>query len=235
MQIAVASALTSDGVVQISAGHADLRGHLMLGSSARGLVIVANGDGDHVYDETNAYVARRLQEAGFAALLIDLLTPNECAEDAETSALRFRHRLLASRLAKVTQWVRTDADFSGLAIGLFASGLCGRAALVASLASSSLKAIVCRGARLDVVVPRLVCVRAEVLLLVGERDTAHLDENRRACRLLPEGARLEVVPNAGHLLDDTEPLQRVVNATEFWFGRTLGPTSIPHSIPVGRQ
>jgi putative phosphoribosyl transferase len=220
-RITSSSDMTATMAVQIPAGSAYLRGRLMLGPAARGLVIIANGDGDHLYDETNAYVARQLCAAGFATLVVDLLTPNEAVEDAETSALRFHQSLLASRLMKVTQWVRAGVVFSGLEVGLFASGLCAGAALATASVTSSVRAVVCRGARVDVVVPQLHRVRAEVLLLVGERDTAHLSASRGAYWLLPESAQLEVLPNAGHLLDEPEALEEVAHQAERWFGRTL--------------
>ena len=69
--------------------------------------------------------------------------------------------------------------------------------------------------------PQLHRVRAEVLLLVGERDTAHLSASRGAYWLLPESAQLEVLPNAGHLLDEPETLDEVARQAERWFGRTL--------------
>lgn len=218
--------------VQIPVGSLYLRGRLMLGQGARGLVIIANGDGDHLYDETNAYIARRLCDAGFATLVVDLLTPNEAVEDAETSALRFHQGLLASRLVKVTQWVRAGVAFSGLEIGLFASGLCAGAALATASVFAAVRAVVCRGARVDVVVPQLHRVRSEVLLLVGERDTAHLSASRGAYWLLPESAQLEVLPNAGHLLDEPATLDEVARKAERWFSRTL-ETHAP-SFPAKR-
>lgn len=208
--------------VQIPVGGVTLRGSLALGNASRGLVIVANGDGDHVYDETNRYIARRLTAAGFATLVVDLLTPDECVEDAETSSLRFHQGLLATRLVKVTQWAHAGLMFSGLEIGIFASGLCAGAALAAASVASDLRAVVCRGARVDLVVPQLPRVAADVLLLVGERDSAHLDASRGAYWMLPDTARLEVVPNATHLLDDPAALERVAQGTERWFRRTLG-------------
>lgn len=222
--------LTSDISVQIPVGGAYLQARLTLGHGTRGLVIVANGDGDHLYDGTNAYVAQRLAGAGFAVLVVDLLTPNEAAEDAETSALRFHQGLLASRLVKVTQWIRAGFVFSDLEIGLFASGLCAGAALAAASVSHNIRAVVCRGARVDVVVPQLHQVRADVLLLVGERDSAHLNASRGAYWLLPESARLEVVPNAGHLLDERPALNHVVREAERWFTRTLDPRTVESSV-----
>jgi dienelactone hydrolase len=207
--------------VQIPVGPVILRGRLALGENARGIVIVANGDGDHVYDETNSYIARRLSAAGFATLSVDLLTSAEITEDAETSALRFHQGLLASRIVRVAQWVRSELQFSGVGIGVLASGLCAGAALAAASVSPILRAVVCRGARVDVVVPQLHRVRAEVLLLVGERDTAHLSASRGAYWLLPDSARLEIVANGGHLLDEPESLERVTREAERWFARTL--------------
>jgi len=212
----------SEGLVmQIPVGSIYLRARLLLPDNPRGLVIVANGDGDHLYDETNAYVARQLAEAGFATLAIDLLTPSEAVEDAETSALRFHQSLLASRLVRVTHWLRRRTVFRDLEIGYFASGLCAGAALAAASVAATVGAIVCRGARVDLVVPQIQNVRAPVLLLVGERDTAHIAASRGAYWLLPQSARLEVIPNAGHLLDDPLALERVVDVAERWFAETL--------------
>lgn len=213
--------LTTSILVQIPAGDVSLHGRLKFRRSARGVVIIANGDGDHLYDATNAYVADRLEEAGFAPLVVDLLTPQEAIEDAETSALRFHQVLLGSRLVKVAQWVRSGQTFAQLEIGLFASGLCAGAALAAASVSACLRAVVCRGARVDVVVPQLHRVRAEVLLLVGERDSAHLSASRGAYWLLPETAQLEVMPNAGHLLDEPKVLDGVARHAERWLSRTL--------------
>jgi dienelactone hydrolase len=212
----------SEGVaLQIPVGSTYLSARLNLTENARGLVIIANGDGDHLYDETNAYVARHLASEGFATLIVDLLTPREAAEDAETSELRFHQSLLASRLVRVTQWLRGRPALRDLEIGFFASGLCAGAALAAASVVDHVRAVVCRGARVDLVVPQLHSVRAQVLLLVGERDTAHIAASRGAFWLLPDSARLEVVPNAGHLLDDPIALDRVADEAERWFGETL--------------
>ena len=224
--------LTAGMAVQIPVGGVILRGRLALSEQPRGLIIIANGDGDHVYDQTNAYVAERLFEHGFATLVVDLLTPNELAEDAETSELRFHQGFLASRLVKVAQWIRTPLQFTGLELGFFASGLCAGAALAAASVASTVRAVVCRGARVDLVVPQLHRVRAEVLLLVGERDTAHLDASRGAYWLLPESAHLDVLPNAGHLLDEPVVLDHVVDEAERWFARTLDRSDVLAARPL---
>lgn len=207
--------------MQIPVASVYLSARLTLKENDRGLVIIANGDGNHLYDETNGYLARYLANEGFATLVVDLLTPREAAEDAETSELRFHQSLLASRLVRVTQWLRGRPAFRDLEIGYFASGLCAGAALAAASVSDEVRAVVCRGARVDLVVPQLHNVRADVLLLVGERDTAHMAASRGAYWLLPETARLEVVPNAGHLLDEPLALDQVGREAEHWFGEAL--------------
>lgn len=226
--------ILSDGLaMQIPVAATYLRARLALGEQPRGLVIIANGDGDRLYDKTNTCVARCLAEAGFATLTVDLLTPNEAAEDAETSALRFHQSLLASRLVRVTQWLRNRSVFAGLEIGYFASGLCAGAALAAASVVGDVRAVVCRGARVDLVVPQLHRVRAAVLLLVGERDSAHIAASRGAYWLLPDSARLEVVPNAGHLLDDGAALECVANQAEQWFGDVLDVNPAAHEVVDG--
>ena len=58
--------LSTGMAMQIPTGATPLRGRLALPKSARGLVIIPNGDGDHLYDDTNAYVAQHLFKSGFA-------------------------------------------------------------------------------------------------------------------------------------------------------------------------
>jgi len=227
--------MTASLSVHVPIGTVTLPGRLSLGQNARGVVIIAKGDGDHLYDETNAYIARRLSAAGFATFVVDLLTHDEASEDAETSALRFHQGLLATRLVKTVQWVRAALTFSGLEIGLFASGLCAGAALAAASVSADVRAVVCRGARVDLVVPRLHRVRSEVLLLVGERDTAHMDASRGAYWLLPDTADLEIVPDAGHLLDDRDALDVVAAKAERWFGRTLTHAAVSGDLEIAHE
>jgi putative phosphoribosyl transferase len=215
--IPILSAVT----VHIQAGAIRLEGQLTAPEDARGFVIVASADGDHTYERANAYLAGWLADAGFATLLISLLTPDEEAEDAETSALRFNQSLVASRLAKVTCSVRSRWPFVGMDIGYVAGGLCAGSALAAAAVLPTVSAVVCRGARLEVAERILHRVTAEVLLLVGEYDTSHLSADRRALANLPDSARLEVVPGAGHLLEDPDDLEYVARSAEAWFARTL--------------
>jgi putative phosphoribosyl transferase len=216
------SAATGSVPVRIPVESMLLTGKLAVPENARGLVIVANGDGDHIYDRGNQEVASYLADSGFATLLIDLLTPLERVEDAETSALRFDQALLARRLIKLTVWARSQAPLRDLRIGYFASGPCADAAVAAAGVSRLARAVVCRGAQVDAdAIPAGGC--GDVLFLVGARDTAHTRANREAVAQLPASATLYVVPDAGHALEEPHARLRVSHLAEDWFAWTLDP------------
>jgi putative phosphoribosyl transferase len=60
---------------------------LVLPQAARGVVLFAHGSGSSRLSPRNRYVANVLQNAGFGALLMDLLTVKEEAFDQQTAAL----------------------------------------------------------------------------------------------------------------------------------------------------
>jgi putative phosphoribosyl transferase len=81
--------------VLIETGSVTLEGELALPEGAHGLVIFAHGSGSSRLSPRNRHVAARLNAAGLATLLIDLLTPAEEATDQETGDFRFDIALLA--------------------------------------------------------------------------------------------------------------------------------------------
>jgi putative phosphoribosyl transferase len=92
-------------LVRIEAGQVTLEGNLSLPERARGIVLFAHGSGSSRHSPRNRYVARVLNEAKLATLLVDLLTPDEEAIDLRTAHLRFDIGLLAERLVGVTDWL----------------------------------------------------------------------------------------------------------------------------------
>ena len=93
-------------------------------------------------------MARVLQEAGFATLLMDLLSVEEEAFDAQTAALRFDIELLARRLGEVTWWLVGQKQTAKLPIGLFGASTGAAAALVSAAEIPALiSTIVARAAR----------------------------------------------------------------------------------------
>lgn len=192
--------------------------------TARGLVVFAHGSGSSRFSPRNRYVASRLQEAGFATLLVDLLTQEEEAEDARTLALRFDISLLTDRLMRAVAWALGQPQLRGLAVGLFGASTGAAAALrVASAKPGWVAAVVSRGGRPDLAQDALPHVRAPTLLVVGGADEPVLALNMQAVALLRCEKRLEVIPGAGHLFEEPGALQRVAELATEWFRRYLTP------------
>ena len=114
------SASTSNGVlVRVPAGPVILEGNLSVPESASGVVLFAHGSGSSRHSPRNRYVARELNSASLATLLIDLLTSEEEAVDAYTAKLRFDIGMLAERLVAATDWLRIRPETRNLDIGYF--------------------------------------------------------------------------------------------------------------------
>ena len=199
-----------------------LEGTLSVPALSRDLIVIPNGSGDATYTPSNDRLAAHFRHEGFATLSIDLLSREEAIADAETAKLRFDLSLVASRLLDVSEWVIAEPWMRGNTYGYFAAGITGAAALVAAAEHPfRLRAVACRGARTDLASEALACIQVPTLLLVGARDTAHLEANTRAIAALPTGSRLEVVPRGRHLLDDRWEMEHVAACASDWFAGTL--------------
>ena len=81
-------------LVQVPAGSVTLEGNLTLPEESRAIVLFAHGSGSSRHSPRNRYVARVLNEAKLATVLIDLLTLHEEVVDARAAQLRFDIDLL---------------------------------------------------------------------------------------------------------------------------------------------
>jgi putative phosphoribosyl transferase len=212
-------------LVRVAAGPVTLEGNLSLPERARGIVLFAHGSGSSRHSPRNRYVARVLNEAKLATLLVDLLTPDEEAVDLRTAHLRFDIGLLAGRLVGVTDWLTQYPDTRELRIGYFGASTGAAAALVAATQRpEAVGAIVSRGGRPDLAGPALARVRAPTLLIVGGNDFEVVELNRRAFALLRCEKQLEIVPGATHLFEEPGALEEVARLAREWFERYLTPT-----------
>lgn len=202
-----------DEEVTIPAGPVQLRGHLCIPTGAAGLVVFVHGSGSSRHSPRNRYVAQLLNAGGLGTLLFDLLTPGEEADRANV----FDIDLLAERLGHATAWLREQPAAQGLPVGCFGASTGAAAALwAAAEPDSQVAAIVSRGGRPDLAIPRLEAVRAPTLLIVGSRDEVVLELNRRAQAHLRCENRLEVVPGATHLFEEPGALDRVASLARDW-------------------
>lgn len=204
----------------VTVGPHRLQGLLGLPSEPRGLVIFAHGSGSGRLSPRNNHVARRLESAGFATLLLDLLSSEEEADRRNV----FDIPLLASRLVEATRWARGTAGLAGLPIGYFGASTGGGAALAAAARATGVAAVVSRGGRPDLAGPALPLVAAPTLLLVGSNDHQVLELNRQAMRHMRCTVELHIVPGAGHLFEEPGTLDTVVAEAVRWFALYLDHT-----------
>jgi len=198
-----------------------LQADLRLPVGARGLVVFAHGSGSSRFSPRNRQVARALVGAGFATLLMDLLTEVEAADRAKV----FDIDLLADRLTGAIDWTADQRELATLPVGLFGASTGAAAALAAAAARPArVQAVVSRGGRPDLAGDALAAVAAPTLLIVGGRDDVVLDLNRQARRRLRAPSELAIVPGATHLFEEPGALEKVTALTIGWFERGLVPT-----------
>jgi len=206
--------------VRVPAGPVELEGNLGVPQAAESVVLFAHGSGSGRHSPRNRQVAQTLREAGFATLLIDLLTPEEEEVDLRTGNLRFDIGLLAQRLAGATDWLAQNPDTNELQTGYFGASTGAAAALVAA-AEREVGAVVSRGGRPDLAGDALPLVKAPTLLIVGGNDVPVIRMNEEAMEQMRAEKKLEIVPGATHLFEEPGALEEVARLAADWFARHL--------------
>jgi len=211
-------------LVQVPAGTVTLDGNLTLPEYAQAIVLFAHGSGSSRHSPRNRYVARVLNEAKLATLLIDLLTLHEEVIDTRTAHLRFDIDLLAERLVDATDWLTQFPDTKHLPIGYFGASTGAAAALAAAAVRPDVVgAVVSRGGRPDLAGSALPRVRAPTLLIVGGDDRQVIELNRAAIAQLRCEKQLVIAPAATHLFEEPGALDEVARLARDWFQRYLIP------------
>ena len=213
-------------LVRVPAGEVMLDGNLTLPEGSHAIVLFAHGSGSSRHSPRNRYVARLLNEAKLATLLIDLLTLDEEVIDARAAQLRFDIGLLAERLVAATDWLTQFPDTRQLRVGYFGASTGVAAALVAAvLRTDVVGAVVSRGGRPDLASAALMRVQAPTLLIVGENDGQVIQLNREALVQLRCEKQLMIVPGATHLFEEPGALDAVARLASDWFERHLVPAA----------
>src|SRR4030095_432523 len=209
--------------VQIQAGRAILPGNLHLRQGTGALVLFAHGSGSSRHSPRDQFVARTMNDARLAALVFDLLTPDEEAIDMQTRELRFNIHLLAERLVHATKWARQQPETRDLRIGYFGSSTGGAAALVAAVdVPQDVGAVVSRGGRPDLAGEALPKVQAPTLLIVGGNDDIVIELNEQARDRMRCEVKLEIIPGATHLFEEPGTLEKVATIASDWFAKHIG-------------
>lgn len=191
-----------------------LFGDIVIPDQATSIVIFSHGSGSSRFSPRNRFVAGLLQKAGFATLLLDLLTPEE-DRDYDN---RFEIRLITDRLIAATEWISGSALAKDLSIGYFGASTGAAAALAAATKlGDKIRSVVCRGGRPDLAKESLPKVSAPVLLIVGGLDLPIIQMNKAAYLYLNNVREMIVIPGASHLFEEPGKMEEVARLACRWF------------------
>ena len=215
--------------VRIPSGDAWLYGDLALPPGFSGVVLFAHGSGSGRHSARNRQVAQRLQQAGIATLLFDLLTAQEEQVDLHTREHRFDIPLLTRRMQDATEWAQSRPELQHAQIGYFGASTGSAAALIAAARlGDRIAAVVSRGGRPDLAgAAALAAVKAPTLLIVGGADHGVIELNQEAFQRMECEKRIEIVPGATHLFEERGTLEKVQDLAASWFTAHLVPMEHP--------
>jgi pimeloyl-ACP methyl ester carboxylesterase len=223
---------STEQAIRLETTTGPIQGDLTLPERPRGVVLFAHGSGSSRHSSRNRFVARTLQERGFATLLFDLLTEAEERVDAMTREHRFDIDLLARRVGLVSDRLEQFDATHALPIGYFGASTGAAAALVAAADRPEIGAVVSRGRRPDLAGDALPRVQAATLLIVGSFDAPVIDLNRQAYAKLDAARlkRLEIVRGASHLFEEPGTLEEAARLAGEWFVAHLDRTGDARSV-----
>jgi dienelactone hydrolase len=209
--------------VRLPAGEVELDGDLALPPGARGIVVFAHGSGSSRHSPRNRQVAAAMQRAGYATLLMDLLTADEEEIDQHTRELRFDIPVLATRLSRAVDWLGGRPDTETLPIAIFGASTGAAAALVSAAdRPDRVRLVISRGGRPDLAGEALSRVAAPTLMIIGGADPQVLQLNREAAARMGTHVDLRIVPGATHLFPEPGALEEIIDLAVLALDRYLG-------------
>lgn len=216
--------------LSIPAGNAWLDARLSHAPGRAGLIIILKPGAVLDPESREAYIARSLQESGYATLLVDLLTHHEEARDPDA---RYNVPQLANRVLAVAEWVAHQAPLQGLPLGLLAlDTACGAAVRADWKAPDVFAALVCRGGRPDLAgATPLSALTVPVCMVVGGQDAGRAIITR-AYELITARKQWHDVPTASELFHEPGTLETFCRIAIGWFRAELPPPGLPESQPA---
>lgn len=187
-------------------------------ATAKGIVIFAHGLGSGRFSPRNVKIANCLQDAGLATLLCDLHDKHE----RNKNNIHFDLQNMAQRLEIIIMWLKNQTEYERLEPALFGSSTGAAAAIkIASELKGVIKAVVCRGGRIDLAKEYIDKVTAPTLLIVGELDFHLLEVHKKFYDKLNTKKELAIIPGASHLFEEPKKLDEIGKISAEWFTKFL--------------
>ncbi|MDB5105213.1 MAG: putative phosphoribosyl transferase [Fibrobacteres bacterium] len=206
--------------LRIPAGRAWVDGDLAIPEDAKTLIVFAHGTGTGRRNPRNRAIAEFFNEAGYATMLMDLLTAHEESVDETTTGFRYDIPLLARRLIDATEWLAWNHDTESLRMAYYGAGTGSAAALIAAAGlPSHVEAVVSRAGRPDLAGHALLQVKAPTLLIVGSLDETLLGLNRSALEVMACEKAMEIVHGADARFEEGGALEEAARLGLAWFER----------------
>nr|WP_211162033.1 alpha/beta hydrolase [Aromatoleum petrolei] len=205
--------------ISIPFEHIWLSGELVHAPDVAGLAVVLRPAGSPFAQSRDLRVARELQRAGFATLLINLLTAYEETRDPDA---RFNVPQMANRVVAVLEWIDHQPPLAGLGVGLVASDTASGAAIRAGWkAADRLAAIVCRAGRPDLAgLTPLNTLTVPLRMVVGS-DDPQADMIRQAVEHLRCAHDWHVIAGVSDGFREPEAIERFGELAADWLREKL--------------
>jgi dienelactone hydrolase len=173
--------------------------------SPRAAVIIANDRGCARHVPALRALARELRAAGFATLMVDVVSVDEHAVPGLAAHVRVSPTLLAARLESARAWLASPSRSNLPQIVLGMGGAAPAALLCAAAHPAGIAAVVACGPRPDAAGMALGYVSAPALLIAHAGQFDEVEAHTRA--LGPLGSERDLVV----LDDDVDPVKRALD------------------------
>jgi dienelactone hydrolase len=157
-------------------------------------------------------VAEVLQEEGIGTLIVDFWPAGSFRSE------RFDQNAYRKRLVDAFKWLHTLPETRSAKIGCFGSEEGGTAAVAAAAElGTNIRAVVSRGAKLDLPPDVLARVKAPTLLLAGGHDCLFVCHNNDAFVCLKCKKQMRLVAGATHLFEEPGTREKMAAFASNWF------------------
>lgn len=209
-------------IITVQLGQVKLEGELVIPEDAQGIVVIPSAKSSIKHEHRLRYLAHLLRQAGWATILIHLLTEEEDRLDQRSKHFRCNILHLATRLVGITDWLAENPMTCNLKIGYFGASALGEAALLAAAQRTKVCSVVARSAYTYLIGSALTYLQAPTLLIVGGEDYPTIAMNEDALlQILAHDKRLEVIPNASHKFEEPGTLEEAARLANQWFKHHL--------------